>query len=110
MQLCGRTKSMFFRLCTRAPRTLISSASPGTAGRGAELVGRFSVGFVAMCVNQKLYAAESSRANERSSACGTVCEALPPPLRAQDRMNRALDHPVFLNSSWFGWKGEYHID
>src|ERR1700723_632176 len=76
MALCGMTKSMFFKLCTRAPRTLISSASPGTAGRGAELVGRFSMGFVAICVNQKLYAAKSSRANQRLGGCSTVCEVL----------------------------------
>src|ERR1700722_6098134 len=72
MALCGMTKSMFFRLCTRAPRTLISSASPGTAGRGAELVGRFSGGFGAIGVNQKLYAAKPNRANHAFARVGRV--------------------------------------
>src|SRR5271169_4850886 len=82
MALCGMTKSMFFRLWTRAPRTRISSISPGIAAVGVappvravplEMAsgfvscrGSLSIGSVAMCVNQKLYARESRAANRSS--------------------------------------------
>src|SRR5579863_10492948 len=67
MALCGIVKSRFLRLWTRAPRTRISSTSPGMGGAvfvGSDwAVAAFSVGSVVMCVNKKLYAHASSGAN-----------------------------------------------
>src|ERR1700677_4562268 len=80
MALCGMTKSMFLRLWTRAPRTRISSMSPGMTLAGAlgtawSATG-FSVGSVGMCLNQKLYLRVGRRANWRERpgffGCGTI--------------------------------------
>src|SRR6202008_3913618 len=77
MALCGIVKSRFFRLWTRAPRTRISSISPGTVARTAATSvsgprsafasATLSVGFFGMRVNEKLYAVKSSAANEAIS-------------------------------------------
>src|ERR1700675_1435388 len=67
MALWGIVKARFLRLWTRAPRTRISSTSPGMGG--AACVGSdwavtpFSVASVVMCINKKLYAHASSGAN-----------------------------------------------
>src|SRR5580704_16675962 len=79
--LCGIVKSRFFRLWTRAPRTRISSISPGIVAvvaataasgsrRSAFASAALSVGFFGMRVYTRLYAVQSSAANESKSGGG----------------------------------------
>src|SRR5580658_5391473 len=71
MALWGIVTSIFFRLWTRAPRTRISSTSPGTPLAGftagsAESAGTgFPVSLVGISANEKLYARAQARANGR---------------------------------------------